>query len=80
MSGPFVSYPLLLEYQVQPKNPPKFFEGIVVEVVWDEGENFRTVRGKLDKFPQGALSGWLCDQALQRPVPTEIVKLLITCC
>jgi hypothetical protein len=24
----------------------------VVEVVWDQGENFRTVREKLDKFPQ----------------------------
>jgi hypothetical protein len=52
VSGPFVSYPLLLEYQVQPKNTPKFFERIVVEVVWDQGENFRTVREKLDKFPQ----------------------------
>jgi hypothetical protein len=47
---PFISYPLLSEYQVQPKNRPNIFEGIVVEVVSYEGQNFRTVREKLDKF------------------------------
>jgi hypothetical protein len=25
----------------------------VVEVVWDQGQHFRTVGEKLDKFPQG---------------------------
>ena len=44
------SYPLFSEYQVETKKPPNIFEGIRVEVVWNEGQNFRTVRGKLDKF------------------------------
>jgi hypothetical protein len=46
----FVSYPLLSGYQVWAEKPPKFFEGIRVEVVWNEGEHFGTVREKLDKF------------------------------
>jgi hypothetical protein len=48
----FFLCPLLSGYQVQRINRPKFFEGIVVEVVWNVGENFRTERKKLDKFPQ----------------------------
>jgi hypothetical protein len=46
----FFSYPLFSEYQVETKKPPNIFEGIRVEVVWNEGQNFRTARGKLDKF------------------------------
>jgi hypothetical protein len=46
----FCSYPLLSEYQVQPKNRPKFFEGIRMEAVWNQREHFRTVREKLDNF------------------------------
>jgi hypothetical protein len=48
--GKILLYPLLSGYQVQRENRPKFFAVIVVEVVWDEGEHFGTVRKKLDKF------------------------------
>ena len=34
--------PLLSEYQVGGINAPKFFEVIVVEVMWNEGQNFGT--------------------------------------
>jgi hypothetical protein len=46
----FVSYPLLSGYQVWAEKPPKFFEGIRVEVVWNEGQHFSTVRERLDRF------------------------------
>jgi hypothetical protein len=46
----FVSYPLLSGYQVQHENPPNIFEGIRMEVVWNEGQHFGTVGEKLDKF------------------------------
>ena len=36
--------------QVEIERPPKLFEGIRVEVVWNEGQHFGTVRGKLRKF------------------------------
>ena len=32
------------------RNRPKYCEGIVVEVVWNQREHFGTVREKLDKF------------------------------
>jgi hypothetical protein len=37
VSGLFAFISLLSGYQVQPKNRPNIFEGIVVEVVWNEG-------------------------------------------
>jgi hypothetical protein len=43
-------YSISSEYQIETRNRPNIFEVIVVEVVWNEGQHFRTVRGKLDKF------------------------------
>jgi hypothetical protein len=53
----YLSCPLLLEYQVQPENWPNIFERIRAEVVWNERQNFRTVREKLDKF--STFRGWV---------------------
>jgi hypothetical protein len=50
LRGKFLLCPLLSGYQVRRKNRPKFFESIVVEVVWNERQNFGTVAKKLDKF------------------------------
>jgi hypothetical protein len=35
--GIFFLYPLLSGYQVQLENRPNIFEGVVVEVAWNEG-------------------------------------------
>jgi hypothetical protein len=45
----FVSYSLLLEYQIWGETAPKFFGGFGMEVFWNVGEHFGTVREKLDK-------------------------------
>jgi predicted Zn-dependent protease with MMP-like domain len=42
--------PLLSGYQVQHENRPNIFEVIKVEVVWNVGQHFGTVREKLDRF------------------------------
>jgi hypothetical protein len=56
----FLLCPLLSGYQVRPQNLPKFFEGIRVEVVWNERENFRTEDEKLDKFSTfRGFGGWV---------------------
>jgi hypothetical protein len=47
----FLTYSLLLEYQIWGETTPKFFGGFGMEVVWNVGEHFGTVREKLDKFP-----------------------------
>ena len=46
----FVSYSLLLEYQIWGETAPKFFGGFGMEVFWNVGEHFGTVRETLDKF------------------------------
>jgi hypothetical protein len=46
----FFLYPIYSEYQTQRINAPKFFENIVVEVVWNEVQHLSTVGKKLDKF------------------------------
>jgi hypothetical protein len=43
-------YSISSEYQIQGRNRPKYIEGIRMEVVWNEGQNFGTVGDKLDKF------------------------------
>jgi hypothetical protein len=48
--GFFLFYSISSEYQIEIENRPKLFEGIRVEVEWNEGQHFGTVRGKLDKF------------------------------
>jgi hypothetical protein len=48
--GFFLPNPLLSEYQVLTEIRPKFFERIKMEVVWNEVQNFSTVREKLDNF------------------------------
>jgi hypothetical protein len=49
------------------ENRPKLLEGIRVEVEWNEGEHFGTVRGKLDKFSTfGVWAGKLVGSALAR--------------
>jgi hypothetical protein len=37
-------------YQVERRNRPKFFEGIVVEALWNVREHFGTGGEKLDKI------------------------------
>jgi hypothetical protein len=46
----FTSYPLLSEYQVQPKNTPNIFAGIRAEVVWNVGPLLWIFEVPLDKF------------------------------
>jgi len=46
----FFFYSISSEYQIERINPPKFFEGIKVEALWNEGQHFSTVGEKLDNF------------------------------
>jgi len=48
--GKFFLCPLLSGYQVQHQNRPNIFESIVVEVAWNQRQNFRTAGEKLDNF------------------------------
>ena len=51
-------YPLLLGYQVRHLEPPKYFEGIVVEVVISQRSLLRFLGAPLDKF--STFGGWGC--------------------
>ncbi len=46
----FFLYSISSEYQIQGINPPKFSEGIRMEVAWNERQHFSTVGEKLDNF------------------------------
>jgi hypothetical protein len=50
MAGFFFSYSISSEYHMGRVSRPNFFEGIRVQVTWNERENFCNVREKLDKF------------------------------
>jgi hypothetical protein len=63
----FFVYPISSGYQVQTKNQPNIFEGIRVEVVWNERQNFRTVREKLDNFSTfGVWEVWIAAELSTR--------------
>ena len=46
LGGNFHFAPYYQDTKPSDKKTPKFFEGIVVEALWNEGQHFRTVRGK----------------------------------
>jgi hypothetical protein len=46
----FFFYPIRSEYQIERINTPNIFEVIKMEVMCNEGQHFRTVSKKLDKF------------------------------
>jgi hypothetical protein len=50
--------PLLSGYQFEIENLPNIFGDVRVQMAGNEGEHFRTVREKLDKFLQLAWKKW----------------------
>ena len=54
----FFFYSISSEYQIERINPPNIFESIVVEVAWNQGQNFRTERKKLDRFSTFGENSW----------------------
>jgi len=46
----FFFYPIRSEYQIERINTPNMIEVIKMEVMCNEGQHFRTVSKKLDKF------------------------------